>query len=245
MADTPTPRGDDRRRTPSPSGTAGQGEGPYPIEEARLVRKAKAGDREALGALLADQESRLFAVCLRMVGERESARDLAQDALVKAIHALETFDERARFSTWITRIAINACVSHLRKRKLRSHPSLDGAAADPADPKLSDRLEQRREPPPHSRVEQSERLEALRLAMGALSPEQRALLLMRDGQDMDYASIAEALNVRVGTVKSRLFRARAALRDAMEQLQSDARAMSQARDDATEIPPAARRSARA
>lgn len=191
------------------------------IEESQLVRRAQAGDRDAMATLLTGHEARIFATCHRMVNERETARDLAQDALVKAMQGLDTFDERARFSTWLTRIAINTCISHLRKQKLRRHASLERAAfstQSDASARLSDRLEQQREQPPTSRVEEDERMAALRLAMEAMPTDQRALLLMRDGRDMDYASIARALGVKVGTVKSRLFRARVALREAMEQM---------------------------
>jgi len=193
---------------------------PIPIAEAQLIVRAKAGDREALGELLTAHEPRVFAICLRMVSNREQARDLTQETLLKALMAIDRFDERARLSTWLTRIAINACLSHLRKKKIRKHPSLEaelGGAEEGG--RLSSRIEQQREPVPGAGVEAQEERDAVARALAGLPDEQRAILLMRDGQGMDYASIAEALGVKVGTVKSRLFRARAALRDAVERLQ--------------------------
>ena len=192
--------------------------------DAALIARARSGDREALGALLTGHEGMLFAVCLRTLGNRETARDITQDALVKAI--------RSRFSTWVTRIAINACLSHLRKQRLRKHASLDAPAgpgsgrggragrSGHAGQRMSQSL-RGREPEPGSRIESAETLECLDRAMAGIDPDQRVLLSLRDVRGLDYARIADVLGVPVGTVKSRLFRARAALREAMEEAQSE------------------------
>lgn len=200
--------------------------------DAVLLERARGGDRVALGALLTEHEAMLFAVCLRTLGDRETARDITQDTLVKAIQSLEFFDGRSRFSTWITRIAINACLSHLRKQRLRKHASLDAPAgrgsgrggfsgsSGSGGSGISQTLHSM-EPEPGSRIEQEETLECLDRAMARIDPEQRVLLSLRDVRGLDYARIADALGVPVGTVKSRLFRARAALREAMEEAQSE------------------------
>ncbi len=183
----------------------------------------------AMGDLLTKHEAMLFAVCLRTLGDRETARDITQDALVKAIQALDSFDGRSRFSTWVTRIAINACLSHLRKQRLRKHASLDapagrgsgqGAGADFSGSSIVQTLAGR-EPEPGLRIESDETLECLDRAMAQIDPDQRVLLSLRDVRGLDYSRIADALGVPVGTVKSRLFRARAALREAMEEAQSE------------------------
>ena len=197
--------------------------------DALLVERARTGDREALGALLTGHEQMIFAVCLRTLGNRESARDMTQDAMVKAISALDSFDGRSRFSTWLTRIAINACLSHLRKQRLRKHASLDapiggagdsGGRAGSAGQRIGQTLPSG-EPEPGSRIEADETLDCLDRAMARMDPEQRVLLSLRDVRGLDYSRIADALGVPVGTVKSRLFRARAALREAMEEAQAD------------------------
>lgn len=199
--------------------------------DALLVERARGGDREALGTLLTSHERMIFAVCLRTLGDREAARDIAQDALVKAIQSLDMFDGRSRFSTWLTRIAINASLSHLRKQRLRKHASLDAPARSGSGgggrsgssggggSGIGSTLPGR-EPEPSSRIESAETLDRLDEAMAGIDPEQRVLLSLRDVRGLDYTQIADVLGVPVGTVKSRLFRARAALREAMEEAQS-------------------------
>ncbi|MCB9838370.1 MAG: RNA polymerase sigma factor [Phycisphaeraceae bacterium] len=209
---------------------ADQGAGSDP--DAPLVARARGGDRAALGELLTGHETMLFAVCVRTLGDREAARDITQDAMVKAIQSLDTFDGRSRFGTWITRIAINACLSHLRKQRLRKHASLDAPAGSGSgrsgrsggaggSVRSMGQSLPGGEPEPGSNVESAETLECLDRAMSRIDPEQRVLLSLRDVRGLDYTQIADALGVPVGTVKSRLFRARAALREAMEEAQSE------------------------
>lgn len=189
-----------------------------------LVRRVRRGESAALGRLLARYQDRLFAVCVRMVGDRDMAADLAQDAMVKIIEGLSTFDERAKFSTWAIRVTMNACLSKLRSEKLRRHASLETVLHHPGQrPSTGARTPQSgplnspdRE---HSGLEGVSLDEVRRRVQAALlrvDPEQRAILVLRDSRGLEYEQIAEALAVPVGTVKSRLFRARAALREALE-----------------------------
>lgn len=185
------------------------------LDDDALVRAARgAGEnaRAALETLLVRHEKQVYATCLRIVGDREAARDLAQDTLVRVIGAIESFDGRARFTTWLTRIAMNACISHLRKQKHRRSASLEAAGADGLTGR--DRLESV-EPAPTGRVELEEDLARLADAMRSMDDQQRAILVLRDVRRLDYREIAETLHVPVGTVKSRLFRAREALRQAI------------------------------
>ncbi len=191
------------------------------MSDADLVKQAQAGDSDALQRLLVQHEGRIFAVCLRMVGSRERASDLTQDAFVKIIQGLGTFDGRASFTTWMTRVTMNNCLSHLRKEKLRRHASLNA----PAGPEGSDAIWQLMADPRELgsgvRVEDEERMLLLDQAIRDLEPEQRAILILRDVRELDYKQIAQVLEVAVGTVKSRLFRARATLRERIEQLQGE------------------------
>jgi len=177
------------------------------------------GDPTALAELLTRNQDRLFAICRRMITDPDAASDMVQDAMVRIIHALDRFDGRSLLSTWMIRITINVCLTELRRRKLRKSASLDTLSGWKGGNRTSDHDQDHpwahtpaREPGPGSRVESREDGARLATAMGRVSPEQRAILLMRDVHDLDYHQIAEALEIPLGTVKSRLFRARAALR---------------------------------
>lgn len=204
------------------------------------IRVARAAPRPPSGAgagarppgeaawnqLLDRYRDRLFGVCLRMVRNPETAADLTQDALVRIIHGFDSFDSRARLSTWMTRITINVCLSHLRKQKLRRHPSLDAPSrgrgaggGDGGEPEtLGNGLAQDREPDALRRVEQDEARSLVSRGLDRIDEDHRAVLILRDLRGLDYQEIADVLDVPVGTVKSRLFRARSALREAIERL---------------------------
>jgi RNA polymerase sigma-70 factor (ECF subfamily) len=130
----------------------------------------------------------------------------------------------------MTRIAINVCLTNRRRQSVRKAVSLDGSGKPgglegPGDrgESMASGLPDHREPDAQSRVGKGEELDRLERAMARLEPDQRTILILRDGQDMDYADIASVLEVPQGTVKSRLFRARMALRQQIEHLESGAR----------------------
>jgi RNA polymerase sigma-70 factor, ECF subfamily len=214
-----------RESTPSPADPQGP-PGPNPVaadpDEQDLVRAVRAAGRRgetgrsAWGTLLARYQDRVFAVCLRMVGDREAAADLAQDTFVKVIHGLDSYDGRSKLSTWIIRIAMNVCLSHLRSQKLRRHASLDAPAGGTDRPKSEQIAGSGRELEPSLGVEGDERRRIVSAGLADLPADQRAILILRDVQGLDYEQIADVLGVAVGTVKSRLFRARLALRSAVE-----------------------------
>lgn len=193
-------------------------------QELAWVRAIQAGDTTALKPLLTRYQDRLFGVCVRMVHDRELASDLAQDAMIKVIEGLDTYDGRARLSTWMIRVTMNVCLSRLRAEKIRRHVSLD--ASTERGP-IASRLEGRAgtlvgepgELPPGARVEQEEVRRRVSAALLRVTPEQRAILVLRDCRGLDYEQIAEVLSIPVGTVKSRLFRARGALRDVLESME--------------------------
>jgi RNA polymerase sigma-70 factor (ECF subfamily) len=186
-----------------------------PLRELQLVQAHRRGDAEAIAELLRSYERRIYSVCYRMVRDEHDARDLAQDAMVKMLQGLGSYDGRAKLSTWVIRISLNCCLSHLRKQRLRRHGSIERdwppgtggpALAAGGVGELS----------PAGGVEQSEMHGILSRALGSLDPQMRAVLVLRDMQELEYSQIAEVLDIPVGTVKSRLFRARTALRTAME-----------------------------
>jgi len=218
--------------------------------ERELIDLVRQGDRGALGELLSAYHKPIYHLCLRMVSAREDAAEVAQEALLKAVQHIDSFKGDSKFSTWLFRIAMNLCISHLRKRKVRRSVSLDapagrdghgppGGGADEAGD-LKQQLGDHREPEASDRVQTDEQIDRLRAAIDGLEANLRAVILLRDLREMDYQQIAEVVGVPVGTVKSRLFRARLALRQA---LAGGERGGSDAADDrpTTDTPTARRR----
>ena len=182
-----------------------------------------------MGELLHNYHNRLFNVALRMVNQHEDAAELTQDAMLKIVEHLKEYDGRSQLSTWMIRITMNLSISHLRKRKLRKTASLDapagGSLSDGSEisTPLSDRIATENELPPGQCVEKDEMLAELHAAMARLDEEFRSVLVLRDINEMDYREIAEILEVPTGTVKSRLFRARLALRQEMSRMYPELR----------------------
>lgn len=195
--------------------------------ERALLHSWRAGDRDALGELLESHRARIYALCLGMTGSPDLALDLTQDALVKIILGLPGFAFRSRLSTWITRVVMNVCLSDRRRRRLRRTLSLQtptgnqelGTASDSRRGPWVSNLADSRELPPDHIVQVREESGRLRAALTRLEQRQRAILILRDGQGLDYSEIAAILEVPEGTVKSRLFRARLALRTELERLE--------------------------
>lgn len=173
------------------------------VEE--LARDAARGGEEAFARLVALHEKRVYALTLRITGNQEDAADAAQEAFLSAWRGLPNFRGDAGFSTWLYRLASNAAIDHLRKnRRQRGEASLDdealGVDAVDAAPSLQER------------TESAELREAVRRSMGGLSWEHREVLDLREYQELSYEEISERLGVDLGTVKSRISRARSALR---------------------------------
>lgn len=188
-----------------------------PERERQLVRAVQDGDRGALGELLSAYQKRVYHVCLRMVSHREDAAELTQEALLRAVQHIDNYQRTSSFSTWLIRIAMNLSISHLRKRKVRNAASLDGAPeGEDQAAALKTGIASEREPKPEQSVQTREHVQLLEAALASLDPALRGVIVLRDLQEMDYKQIAEVLAVPVGTVKSRLFRGRLALRKAME-----------------------------
>ena len=171
-----------------------------------LVRAAQRGDAAALEQLLHRHYDRVHAVCRRIAGASRDADDAAQEAMIRIVRSLDRFDGRAAFGTWAYRIATNTALDELRKRKRRPqlHTVADGDEVRPAEPvdPLADRT-----------VEAVGDRLAIEEALADLPEEFKAPVVMRDVGDLDYAEIAEALGVPIGTVKSRIARGRRLLVD--------------------------------
>ena len=185
------------------------------------IEAAVRGDAAALGRLLEAHQHRLYHVCLRMVGHREDAAEVAQETMLKIVEHIRDFQGQSDIGTWMVRIAMNQSISHLRKRKLRGTASLDATDAQDQSSALRAQLVDRREPPPDSGVQYREEVATLHAALAAIDDDFRAILVLRDIDGLEYQQIAVALGLPAGTVKSRLFRARLALRQEMLRLSPD------------------------
>ncbi|NND75228.1 MAG: sigma-70 family RNA polymerase sigma factor [Ilumatobacter sp.] len=172
-----------------------------PLSDEALVAAAQGGDRSALDQLLRRHYDRVYAVCRRVTGSASDADDACQEALIKITRALPRFDGRSAFGTWAYRIATNASLDELRRRKRRPAPH---TVTEDDQREVVDAMAAKR-------VEAIEDRLALDDALGELAEDFRAAVVLRDVIDLDYAEIAEILDVPVGTVKSRIARGRSAL----------------------------------
>lgn len=189
-----------------------------------LLLKAQKGDRGAYGQIILLYQDRLFNAVLRLVGDREEARELTQEAFTRGLMKLETFRGDAAPYTWLFRIAVNLAISQLRKLQRTRVFSLNRAPTRTNDDQaatLMDRMATDESDSPPNRVERHERDEAVLAALGRLDAEYRAVLVMRDIEGFDYQAMADILSLPLGTLKSRLFRARLALRDELRSYLSD------------------------
>ena len=191
-----------------------------------LLHKAQRGDRGAYGQIVLLYQDRLYNAVLRLVGDREEARELTQEAFTRGLMKLDTFRGDASPYTWLFRIAVNLAISQLRKLQRVRTFSLDrgspnGQGRDDQAAGLVDRVARDKGELPPQRMERKERDEAVLAALGRLDADYRAVLVMRDVEAFDYQQMADILDLPLGTLKSRLFRARLALRDELRTYLSD------------------------
>ena len=174
------------------------------MNEILLISRARGGDREAFGALVEQYRDNVYRLAYRMCGNAYDADEAAQEAFVAAWRALPNFRGDAKFSTWLYRLTTNAAIDVMRREK-RHKAVGDGEMIEVADDADS----------PQETVERTEQQEAVQKALATLSEEYREVLLLRYMEELDYAEIAEVLQLSSGTVKSRINRAKAALKTAL------------------------------
>jgi RNA polymerase sigma factor (sigma-70 family) len=182
-------------------------------EERRLVETAQRGDVESFNALVRLYEGRLYNLCYRMLGDADSAADAAQDAFLSAFRNLRSF-RGGSFRSWILRIATNTCYDVLRARKRRPTTSLDietDGGEDSAPLQIADSAES-----PDDFALRRELATAIQQGLATLPEEQRIILILSDIQGLAYEEIADITATNLGTVKSRLSRGRARLRDVLK-----------------------------
>lgn len=179
------------------------------MTEQELVTRAKAGDDGAFAQLMQANETRIYNLTLRMTGNPEDAMDLAQEAFLNAWRGLKFFKGDSAFSTWVYRLASNACIDHLRRKKRRQDISQPMPVKDEDDsqPDIPDDRFQ-----PEQELERQDLRRAVAAGLEQLSDEHRQVLVMREINGLSYQEIADVLDLEPGTVKSRISRARLSLR---------------------------------
>ena len=177
------------------------------MTENELVQAARRGDDRAFEELVRTYEKKVYHLALRMCGNQEDAYEVAQEAFLSAWRGMKFFRGDSSFSTWLYRLTSNAAIDFMRRERRQNAPdsvSLDDEEVytEPADSA----------PSPHQQAERSELRQALAEGLRTLSPEHRQVLLLRELQGLSYEEIAQALDLDLGTVKSRIARAREKLR---------------------------------
>ncbi len=196
-------------------------------DEQALIRRAQRGDLDAFNALVLGYQDSAYTLAFRILGEAHSAADAAQEAFITAYRRLNTY-RGGSFRAWLLRITTNQCYDELRRTKRRPTISVEELGDEPS-------LPDNESDSPEEIAQQRELQRAIQDCISALNTDQRIVLVLCDIEGLDYQAIAENVGAQIGTVKSRLSRARAAVRDclqgARELLPSAYRLISDERND--------------
>src|SRR6266513_5640810 len=185
------------------------------VSELDLVRRCQAGQTDAFDQLVTRYRTRVFAMIYNMVHNEQDAWDLAQDSFVKAWKSIGRFRGRSSFYTWIYRIVMNVTIDWLRKKQVKGAGAEFNDAIQLKEIEPASRTVPKANPLPHELMEQSEIRARIDNAIAQLSPEHRAVILMKEIEEMQYHEIAETLGCSIGTVMSRLFYARKKLQNSL------------------------------
>ena len=194
------------------------------MQDELLIRRAQRGDGDAFEQLLLEHQKNVYNLCYRMAGNPDDAMDLSQETFLRAWRCLDQYQFASAFSTWLYRLCSNICIDFLRRRRRQQTVPLtfedaDGEEQTYAVPDV--------QPLPEEQVELKLTRETLAAAMAQLLPEHRAVLQLRVVNEMSYEQIADVLDIQIGTVKSRLSRARNQLKKILERGNLSRRASSE------------------
>ncbi len=193
------------------SGSAPVALDPSDAEDRDFVLKFQGGGEEGFNRLVLKHKDRVFSLCMRMLCDRDEADDTAQETFLRVFHGLKGFRLESRFSTWLHRIAVNACKNKLDSRAWKDSRAKAGLEA-------AEREEAGSSPSPAQVLEAKSRRDRIEEAIARLPEDQRVLVVLRDVEGRAYEEIAESLALNPGTLKSRLNRARAQLQDWLKEL---------------------------
>lgn len=194
------------------------------MQDELLIRRAQRGDADAFEQLLLEHQKNVYNLCYRMAGNPDDAMDLSQETFLRAWRCLDQYQFASAFSTWLYRLCSNICIDFLRKRRRQQTVPLTFEDADGEEQTYAVPDAQ---PLPEEQVELKLTHETLAAAMAQLLPEHRAVLQLRVVNEMSYEQIADVLDIQIGTVKSRLSRARNQLKKILERGNLSRRASSE------------------
>ncbi len=178
-------------------------------EEAKIIRAVVDGNTNAFEDLVLEYQKQVYHITLKMTGNEEDAFDLSQETFLKAFRALPTFRGEAGFGSWLYRMAANLCIDFLRKKKRQGGGQLISLDEEEEDRRPRELPDLRYEP--QGALEKKEMRRKVQEGLQRLPHEQRLILVMRDVEGFSYQEISDALKIELGTVKSRIYRARAHL----------------------------------
>jgi RNA polymerase sigma-70 factor, ECF subfamily len=178
------------------------------IEE-KLVKKIKKGDRDAFAQLVELYKDKIYQLAYRMVGNKQEAEDIAQEAFLRVFANIDQYDPGYKFSTWIYRIATNLSIDHLRKRKQVYSIDRQGDGTDDIDwhERIADQA-----PNPEEQLVKGELQEQVQQALSNLTPKYRSIMILRYIEDLSLQEISEVVKLPVTTIKTRIHRGREALK---------------------------------
>ena len=194
------------------------------MQDELLIRRAQRGDADAFEQLLLEHQKNVYNLCYRMAGNPDDAMDLSQETFLRAWRCLDQYQFASAFSTWLYRLCSNICIDFLRRRRRQQTVPLTFEDADGEEQIYAVPDAQ---PLPEEQVELKLTRETLAAAMAQLLPEHRAVLQLRVVNEMSYEQIADVLDIQIGTVKSRLSRARNQLKKILERGNLSRRASSE------------------
>jgi RNA polymerase sigma-70 factor (ECF subfamily) len=198
-------------------------ERPIKIDDRLLIERGRKGDSAAIECLVLKYQNRIYNVVLKICADPDDAAELTQETFVKIIENLDKFEGRSSFYTWAFRIAVNLTLNYCQKNAklaVRSLDSEEGSYDPQATRALKELLSDDRSPDPAAMAQNKEAYEIAVQALRRLDDAQRTVLVLRDIEGMSYARIAEVLGIELGTVRSRLSRARTRLREILEAILS-------------------------
>jgi RNA polymerase sigma-70 factor, ECF subfamily len=185
--------------------------GTVSADDPRLIAESLKGETAAFGTLVRRYQDRLYNTVYRLVDNAEDAQDVVQEAFLHAYQALDSFKGDSLFFTWLYRIAVNTAISHKRKRRIVLSLNAGRNGESGLEP-----LDDSEATQPGHALEQVEQERRIQKALNQLSPEHRSVLVLKDMEGQKYEEMAEILQVPIGTIRSRLHRARTELREVLQ-----------------------------